>query len=120
MFALLPEYRVVSHDRSAGAGGAALRAGGVCAAEAAQTGEILGAVRPAAGRDRAPLRRPPLPAAGRGLYPPDRLARAAEAEDPARPPDHRTAHCRPAARALRHGRPALGGPLDAGVPDPPG
>ena len=29
VFALLPEYRLVSHDRSAGAGGAALRAGGV-------------------------------------------------------------------------------------------
>src|SRR5438132_10479380 len=113
MFVLLPEYRVVSHNRSAGAGGAALRARGICAAEAAQTGGIPGAVRPATGRDRAPLRRPPLSAAGRGLYPPDRLARAAEAADPARPLEHHTTHCRPAAGALRHGRPPLGGPLDA-------
>ena len=35
VFALLPEHRPVSADRSAGAGGAALRAGGVPAAEAA-------------------------------------------------------------------------------------
>ena len=35
VFALLPEHRLVSDDRSAGAGGAALRPGGVPAAEAA-------------------------------------------------------------------------------------
>ncbi len=55
-----------------------------------------------------------------GYLPLTVIARAAEAEDPASHPDHRTAHCHPAAGALRHGRPPLGGPLDAGVPDPPG
>ena len=108
VFALLPEHRLVSHDRAAGAGGAALRAGGVPDAEAPQTGGVLGAVWPAAGGGRAPLCRPPLPAAGRRLCPPDLVARAAEAEDPARPPDDPAAHRRPAAGALRHGRPALG------------
>ena len=49
-------------DRSAGAGGAALRAGGDPAAEAPQTGGVLGAVWPAAGGGRAPLCRPALPA----------------------------------------------------------
>ena len=108
------------HDRPAGAGGAALRAGGVPAAEAEQTGGVRGAVRPAAGGGRAALRRPPLPAAGRRLCPPDRVSRAAEAADPACPPDDPAAHRRPAAGALRHGRPALGGSVHAGVAQPPG
>ena len=108
------------HDRSAGAGGAALRAGGVPAAEAQQTGGIPGAVWPAAGGGGAAVCRPPLPAADRRLCPPDLVARAAEAADPARPPDDPAAHRRPAARALCHGRPALGRSVHAGVPQPPG
>ena len=69
-------------------------------------------------RGSAPLCRPPLAPTVRRLCPPDRIARAAEAADPASPPDHPAAHRRPAARALRHGRPALGRSLDAGVPRP--
>ena len=69
VFALLPEHRPVSDDRSAGAGGAALRAGGVPAAEAQQTGGVPGAVWPAAGGGRAPLCRPPLPAAAADYAP---------------------------------------------------
>ena len=68
----------------------------------------------------APLCRPPLPAAGRRLCPPDRVARAAEAADPARPPDDPPAHSSPATRALCHGRPALGRSVHAGVAQPPG
>ena len=56
----------------------------------------------------------------RRLCPPDLVARAAEAADPARPPDDPAAHCRPAARALCHGRPALGRSVHAGVAQPPG
>ena len=85
-----------------------------------QTGGVPGAVWPATGGGRAPLCRPPLPPAARRLCPPDRVARAAEAADPARPPDDPAAHCRPAARALCHGRPALGRSVHAGVPQPPG
>ena len=107
-------------DRSAGAGGAALRARGVPAAEAPQTGGLLGAVWPAAGRDGAPLCCPPLPAAASGLCAPDRVARAAEAADAARPPDDPAAHRRAAAGALCDGRPALGRSVHAGVPQPPG
>ena len=59
------------HDRPAGAGGAALRAGGVPPAEAPQTGGVLGAVWPAAGGGRAPLCRPPLAPTARRLCPPD-------------------------------------------------
>ena len=69
--------------------------GGVPPAEAQQTGGVPGAVWPAAGRGRAALCRPPLPPAGSGLCPPDRVARAAEAADPASPPDDPAAHCRP-------------------------
>ena len=58
------------HDRSAGAGGAALRPGGVPAAEAQQTGGVPGAVWPATGGGGAPLCRPPLPAAAGATMPP--------------------------------------------------
>ena len=58
------------HDRPAGAGGAALRAGGVPPAEAQQAGGVLGAVWPAAGGGRAPLCRPPLPPADAPTMPP--------------------------------------------------
>ena len=54
----------------------------------------------------------PLPAR---LCPADRVARAAEAADPARPADDPAAHCGPAARALCDGRPALGRSVHAGV-----
>ena len=60
-----------------------------------------------------------LPLARR-LCPPDRVSRAAEAEDPARPPDDPAAHRRAAAGALRHGRPALGRSVHAGAAQPPG
>src|SRR5262249_32662348 len=62
----------------------------------------------------------PLHTADGGLCAFDHVARAAEAEDPARPPDDAAAHCGPAARALYHGRPALGGSVHAGVSQPPG
>src|SRR5262245_47477734 len=118
MFALLPAYGVVSHDRPAGAGGAPLRAGGVPRPEAPQAGRLLGAVRPAAGGDSTALCRPALPAAGRRLCPPGPVARAAEAEDPAWPPDDPATDRRPAAGALRHGRPALGRSDHAGAAQP--
>ena len=54
VFALSPEHRLVSSDRSAGAGRAPLRAGGGPAAEAQQTGRVPGAVWPAAGGGHAP------------------------------------------------------------------
>ena len=65
----LPAYGPVSADRAAGAGGAALRARGVPAAEAQQTGGVPGAVWPAAGRGSCPSLprsspcrcRPPMP-----------------------------------------------------------
>src|SRR5215510_754333 len=79
VFAILSEHCLVSMDRSAGAGGAALRAGGGPGAEAQQTGGLPGAVWPGAGRDRAPLCRTALPATACRLYAPDAVARAAEA-----------------------------------------
>ena len=48
------------------------------------------------------------------------VARAAEAADAACPPDDPAAHCRAAAGALCHGRPALGRSVHAGVAQPPG
>src|SRR5262249_49142265 len=81
---------------------------------------LLGAVWPAAGGGRAALYRPPLPAAGRRLCASDHVARAAEAEDPARPPDDTLAHRGPTARALRDGRPALGRSDHAGAAQPAG
>jgi class 3 adenylate cyclase len=95
------------------------RAGGVFAAEAEQTGGVLGAVWPAAGGGRAALCRPPLPAAGRRLCAPDDVTRAAEAADLAGPADDPAADRRPAAPALRDGRPALGRSDHAGVAQPP-
>src|SRR5262245_55464871 len=108
VFTLLPEHCPVSDDRPAGAGGPALRAGGVPAAKTAETGGVCRTVWSAAGRGHAPLCRPPLPPAACGLCPLDHVARAAEAADPARPADDLPAHRRPAAHALCHGRPALG------------
>src|SRR5262249_1097122 len=118
--AVLPAYGPVSYDRSAGAGGATLRAGGSLTAEAAQTGEIRGAVWPATGRGRAAPGRAPLPAADSRLCAPGRGARAAEAANPARPPDDPLAHRLPAARALCHGRLALGRSDHAGISQPSG
>src|SRR5262245_38603722 len=100
MFAVLPEYSVVSTDWPAGAGGPGLCARGVPHAEAAQTGRLPGAVWPAAGRGRAPVRCPPLPAAACRLSTLQHLARAAEAADPPSPADDRAAHRRAAAPAL--------------------
>ena len=73
------------HDRPAGAGGAALRAGGVPPAEAQQTGGVPGAVWPAAGGGRAPLCRPPLPAAARRLCPPDACRPSSRSSRPCTP-----------------------------------
>src|SRR5215510_13559322 len=60
VFALLPEHRLVSADRSAGAGGVALRPGGVSPAEAPKTGGTSGAVWLPAGGGRASACLPPL------------------------------------------------------------
>src|SRR5262245_14733775 len=116
VFALLSEYCLVSHDRSVGAGGAALRAGGVPATEAAQTGGIRGAVWLAVDRGRTASGRAPLPSADGRLCSPGYVARAAEAANSARSPDDPVAHRCPAARALCHGRPALGRSDYAGIP----
>ena len=67
---LSPAQRLLSDDRSPRAGGAALRAGGSPVAEAQQTGGLPGAVWSAAGRDRAPLCRPPLAPAALRTIPP--------------------------------------------------
>ncbi len=48
------------------------------------------------------------------------ISRAAEAADPACPPDDLAAHRRTAAGALCHGRPALGRSDHAGIAQPPG
>src|SRR5262249_8032915 len=82
VFALSPAQRLVSADRRVGAGGTALRAGRDPAAEAEQTGGLPGAVWPVASRGRAALCRPPCPAAGHRLRPPDPVHPAAEAPDP--------------------------------------
>src|SRR4051794_21291311 len=50
----------------------------------------------------------------------DHGARATEAADAPRPADDPAAPCRPAARALCYGRPALGGSVHAGVSQHPG
>jgi hypothetical protein len=50
----------------------------------------------------------PLHPPGRGLYSPDRIARTAEAEDPARLLDDSAVHRRPTAGAVCQGRPPLG------------
>src|SRR5262252_2155325 len=100
MFSLLPKYRLVSHHRPAGASGPALRAGGVSAAEVPQTGGLLGAVRPAAGGDRASLCGPALAPVAGGLCAPDRVAGATEAADAARPAHDLHAHRHTAAGAL--------------------
>src|SRR6266581_1899671 len=86
VFALSPAYRLVPHDRSAGAGGTALRPRGISSAEAQEIGGTAGAAWPALGGGRAPPGRAPLPPAAGGLCSPDGVARAAEAADPARPP----------------------------------
>src|SRR5262249_45982845 len=63
---LSPEHGLVSPDRPAGTGGAALGAGGVAPAKAAQTGGLPGAVWPATGRGGAPPGGPPVAAAAGG------------------------------------------------------
>ena len=50
----------------------------------------------------------------------DRVARAAEAADPASPAADLAVHRHAAAAALCHGRPALGGSVHPGIPQPPG
>jgi hypothetical protein len=54
VFAILPEHRFVSDDRLARAGGTALRAGRIPAAQADETRGLLSAVWLTAGGDRAP------------------------------------------------------------------
>src|SRR5262249_1799761 len=63
---------------------------------------------------------PPFPPAAGRLCARDGVARAAEAADPACPAHHLDAHCGPAARALCHGRPALGRSVHPGVSQSPG
>src|SRR5262249_30412664 len=109
VFALSSEHGLVSADRSVGAGGAPLRAGRVPPAETAQTGGVSGAVWSAAGGGCAPLCHPALPPAGRRLCSRGLLTCPAEAADPPGPPDDPPAPRRPAARAVCHRRPALGG-----------
>ena len=119
VLALPSAERLVSMDRPVGAGRPALRARGFPAAEAPQTGGAPGPVWLAPGGGRAAVCHPPLPAAARGVCPLDGRTRTAETADPAHPPDHPAAHCRPAARALRHGRPPLGRSNHAGISHPP-
>ena len=52
-------------------------------------------------------------------YPPDGVARAAEAADVTRPPHDLLAQRHAAAGALCHGRPALGRSDDPGIAHPP-
>src|SRR5262249_1419494 len=78
-----------------------------------------GAVWPATGRGRTSVRRPSLPAAECRLSSLERVSRATEAEDPAYAPDDPATHRRPAARALGHGRPALGRSDHARIAQPP-
>src|SRR5262252_4104584 len=120
VFSLLPEHRLVSDHRLYRADSPALRAGGVPAAQAAQTRGAPGAVRFATGRGRTPLCHPPVAPAERRLHPPAPLARAAEAADPPGPADDPAAPGGAAARALCHGRPALGRSNDARVSESPG
>src|SRR5262249_16013209 len=120
VFALSSKYRSVSCDRSAGARGAPLRPRGIPTAEAEETRGVPGAARLTTGAGRAPPGHDPLPPAAGRLSPPDPGARAAEAADAARPPDHPAAHRRAATGALCHGRPALCRSDHAGLPQPPG
>ena len=71
-------------------------------------------------RSGPPLCLPPLAPAARGLCPPDHGARAAETADPPGPADDPVTHRRAAARALCHGRPALGRSDHAGAAQSPG
>src|SRR4029453_8419773 len=79
VFPLLPEDRLVSHDRPAGTGGPAFRAGGAPAAEAAETGGVCCVVWSATGRGRPPLGRLALAPAAGGLCPFDDVSGAADA-----------------------------------------
>src|SRR5262249_32258089 len=115
-----PEQRLVPHDRSVGAGDAALRPRRVPATEAWQIGGIPGAVWPAAGRDCAPPGCPPLSAADCRVCPPNPVARPAEAEDPTSPTHDPVAYRCAAAGALCHGRPALGRSDHVRIPQSPG
>src|SRR5262252_5226888 len=120
VFTLSPEHCLVSAHRSAGAGGTALRPGGVPPAEAQQTGGTSSPVWLPARGGRAPACCLALHTADGRLYSLNHVARAAKAEDPASPPDDAATHCGPAARALCDGRPALGRSVHARVPQPPG
>src|SRR5262249_22551199 len=120
MFALSPEHRPVSADRSVRARGAAFRPARDPAAETHQARRACGAVWPATGRDRTPPGEPPVSAAASGLCSPEHVTGAAEAADHARPADHPAAHRGPATRALCDGRPTLGGSHHAGVSHAPG
>src|SRR5262249_1709590 len=120
VFAVLPEYPLLSDGGSARAGRTALCAGRDPAAEAAQVGRMPRAVWPAAGGGGPPLCDPPLAPAARCLCAPDCIARAAEAADAARPPDAASPHRYTATSALGHGRPALGRSVDAGGAQSPG
>src|SRR5687767_2955209 len=111
VFALLPEQRLVSHDRPAGACRVAIRPRRDAAAEAQQTGRAPDTVWLATGGGHAALYHLPLPTVARRLYPSDLVSRPAETADHARSPGHVAAHRRPAASALYHGRPALERPL---------
>src|SRR5262249_50413776 len=118
--AILPKHGPVSLDRFAGAGGAALRPGGVIRAEAAHTGETPGAVWSAAGRGRATPGRSPLYTPDGRLCATVCVARAAEAANPAYPSNDSLAYRLPAAGALCRGRPALGRSNNAGISQSPG
>src|SRR5436309_14237903 len=120
VFAVLPAHCLVSHDRTAGARGTPLRPQGVPAAEAAQTGGIRGAVWPAVGRGRAAPGLSPLDTTDGRLCSPGRVARAAEAANPARSPDDPATPGSAAAGALCYGRLALGRSDHAGISQPPG
>src|SRR5262249_47858534 len=89
-------------------------------AEAAQTGELCGAVWSAASGSCPSLCYAPLSPTDGRLCPLVYVARAAEAEDPVCPPDDPLAHRRPAAGTLCDGRPALGRSDHARIPQPPG
>jgi class 3 adenylate cyclase len=90
------------------------------ASETQQAGGVPGAVWPAAGRDCAALCQPPLSPAARQLSPSDRIARAAEAADPAGHSDDPAAPGSAAALVVCRGRPALGRSHHARVPQPAG
>ena len=121
VFALSPAHRLVSDDRSAGAGGAALRAGGV--PRSRRSANWKGSWCSMACRWRRPCRSLPRssPCRCQPTMPPCTVSpEQQKQQNAARPPDHPAAHRRAAAGALCHGRPALGRSDHAGIPQPPG